>query len=186
MPARAATVSTDDVARARQEPVAYFASVAERLQRDGRMQIIDSLRATGHRGADLQAAFTREYARASLESSVFAHEGRHVIDQQEHPDLGSEELEFRAKCSQVVFATYPRLAAVAGIIQVNIGDGTPHGEANRRIMEGMRTWMGAHAGEIRGLDPAAPLLPQLPLLTDTQLRRAFRSMDPMGRATTPP
>jgi hypothetical protein len=36
-------------------------------------------------------------------------------------------------------------------------------------------------GEIAGLDRAAPLLPQLPLLTDAQLRAAFGSLDPFAR-----
>jgi hypothetical protein len=41
--------------------------------------------------------------------------------------------------------------------------------------------MTSQAGEIAGLDRAAPLLPQLPLLTDAQLRAAFSSLDPFAR-----
>ena len=61
----------------------------------------------------------------------------------------------------------------------NIGDGTPHGQGNLKIMEGIVTWMHAHEGEINGLFKSDPLLPQMPLLSDRQLREAFASMDPL-------
>jgi hypothetical protein len=48
-------------------------------------------------------------------------------------------------------------------------------------MEELVRWMRAHAGEIEGFDASAPVLPQLSLLDDGQLRRAFRSFDPMAR-----
>ena len=41
--------------------------------------------------------------------------------------------------------------------------------------------MKQHASEIRGLDRSAPLLPQLPLLTDRELKAAFASLDPFAR-----
>lgn len=168
--------SARDARVARSTPVAYFPGVEERLLRDARSAIIDSLRAAGLSGRGLEAAFKHEYARAELESSVFAHEGRHAIDQSFEPGLSSEELEFRAKVAQVMFGPRPRVGAVSGIIQANIGDGTPHGEANRRIMEGLVRWMESHAAEIPALDPANPLLPQLPRLSAEQLRSAFASM----------
>lgn len=40
-------------------------------------------------------------------------------------------------------------------------------------------WMEEHGSEINGLDPELPLLPQFDLLTDEQIRAAFRSMDPL-------
>jgi hypothetical protein len=70
---------------------------------------------------------------------------------------------------------------MSAIIHPNIGDATPHGRANARVMYGLLKWMRQHTREIRGLDASRPLLPQLPLLTDTQLRAAFRSMDPLAR-----
>jgi hypothetical protein len=45
--------------------------------------------------------------------------------------------------------------------------------------------MRAHAGEIRGLDRSRPLLPQVPLLSDEQIRAAFRSQDPFAAAAGP-
>jgi hypothetical protein len=105
--------------------------------------------------------------------------GRHAIDGA-WPELSTEDREFRAKLSEVTFAPHPRLA-LDGILDANMGDPTPHGQADRRAMEGVLAWMTSHAGEIAGLDRAAPLLPQLPLLTDAQLRAAFGSLDPFAR-----
>jgi hypothetical protein len=38
-----------------------------------------------------------------------------------------------------------------------------------------------HRKEIRGLDKERPLLPQLELPSDEQMREAFRSMDPLAK-----
>ncbi|MGH7630655.1 MAG: hypothetical protein ACREOF_14985 [Gemmatimonadales bacterium] len=177
--ARIAADSAADLARARTTPVAYFPGVAARLERDGRRRLLDSLAASGLRDRELEAAFTRELGRAAVESSIFAHEGRHAIDAA-WPELSTADREFRAKLSQVTFAPRPRLS-LDGILDANIGDQTAHGQANRRAMEGVLGWMESHAGEIAGLDRAAPRLPQLPRLTDAQLRAAFSSLDPLAR-----
>ena len=48
-------------------------------------------------------------------------------------------------------------------------------------MRGLVAWMREHGSDIGGLDLARPLLPQFDLLTDEQIRAAFRSMDPLAR-----
>lgn len=176
--------SAADAVRAMAAPVAYFPSVLARMQRDDGRALLDSLRAEGLGGGALEAAFQRAVGEAVQESSIFAHEGRHAIDQ----TLGrfsTEELEYRAKLSQVVFAPRPRLA-LEGTMSANVGDRTPHGRANARVLRGILEWMQAHAAEVAGLDPSAPLLPQLPLLSDAQLREAFRSLDPLARDAAAP
>ena len=90
----------------------------------------------------------------------------------------SSEKEFRAKLSEVAFAPEPRLS-VGSIFSSNIGNSSGHGQANERIMRGVVEWMEEHGSEIDGLDPELPLLPQFDLLTDEQIRAAFRSMDPL-------
>ncbi|HEX5724242.1 MAG TPA: hypothetical protein VFX98_02180, partial [Longimicrobiaceae bacterium] len=181
---RIAADSAADAERARTTPVAFFPSVTGRMRRDARQALLDSLRTAGLDGAALEAAFQHALGEAVQESSIFAHEGRHAID----ATLGrfsAEELEFRAKLSEVAFAPRPRLA-LDGIMSAILGDRTPHGRANERIMRGVVEWMKAHAGEIAGLDASAPLLPQLPRLSDEQLRRAFASLDPLAGGTPPP
>jgi hypothetical protein len=171
--------SAADLSRARGTPVAYFPGLAARLERDGHRYLLDSLERTGLRGAALEAAFTRELGRVEVESSIFAHEGRHAIDASDS-ELSAEEREYRAKLSQVVFAPVPQLA-LDGILDGTVGDATPHGQANRRVLEGVLGWITNHAREIAGLDPRLPLLLQLPLLTEYQVREAFQSLDPLAR-----
>ncbi|MEJ7812979.1 MAG: hypothetical protein WKG32_21370, partial [Gemmatimonadaceae bacterium] len=180
--AEIAVDSAADLVRARTTPVAFFPGVAKRFARDARERLLDSLRGTGLAGRALEAEFERAYGAATQESSIFAHEGRHAIDATMGLKPGPAELEFRAKLSEVAFAPSPRLA-LGGIISATLGDRTPHGQANERVMRGVLAWMRAHAGEIRGLDRAAPLLPQMPVLSDEQLRRAFASMDPLAGAS---
>lgn len=163
-------------------------SVEERAQlgRDG----VAELPATSSR-LELQAydaiaarfpddeAFVAEVWRATNQYSIEAHEGRHALDKIADPNLSSAQLEFRAKLSQIIFADYPRLGlgSVAGQ-SINT---TPHGQGNRRVLEGYRRWMRAHRDEIAGFDRNQPTLSQLHLLTDEQIVAAARSMDPWAR-----
>ena len=164
---------------AAEDSIAFLPGVAARLRRDARDALLDSLRNAGLVGTTLAAAFIRTASRLSHESSILAHEARHAIDDMLTPEVNTEEREFRAKLSEIAFSGHPKLV-FSSIMHPNIGDATPHGRANARIMTGLIAWMREHANEIRGLDPSRPLLPQLPLLTEQQLRRAFRSMDPLA------
>jgi hypothetical protein len=96
-------------------------------------------------------------------------------------------LEFRAKCSQVVFSTDPLLVVGVGdIFAPSIGlQDNGHGAANTRVMKRLAAWMETHATEVAGLDTSRPLLPQFDRLTDDQIRAAFRSMDPWAQGSIP-
>jgi hypothetical protein len=171
-----------DKQTAAKNPTAFLEGLQKRIYQQGLQQLLDRLKARGLTGRQLQIAFLSEYDRALQESTIFAHEGRHAIDQQpgSFKVTSGEELEFRAKLSQVAFAPAPRLT-LNGIIDANIGDSSPHGQANLRIMKGLVQWMSAHSTEIHEFDRASPVLPQLDKLTDDQLRIVFRSMDPLAR-----
>ena len=177
---RIAEDSAADLVLARRKPVAYFPSVAERLERDGRLELLDSLRRAGVAGPELEAAFERDIGDAVVESSIFAHEGRHAIDKGLGVWMRAPELEYRAKLSQVAFAPLPRLA-FEGVMSPNVGDDTPHGKANLRMLTGIEALMREHAAELP-IDPSLPLLPQLPRLDDASLRAAARSLDPLAHA----
>ena len=164
---------------AQSDSIAYLPGVAARLRRDGREALIDSLRRAGVSDLTLGAVFVRVASRLMRESSIIAHEGRHAIDEMLRPSLTPEEREFRAKLSEIAFAERPKIV-MSSIVHPNIGDATPHGRANARVMLGLIRWMRAHASEVHGLVINRPMLPQLPLLSDAQLRRAFRSMDPLA------
>ena len=164
---------------AQSDSIAYLPGVAARLRRDGRQALMDSLRRAGVSDLTLGSVFVRVASRLMRESSIIAHEGRHAIDEMLRPSLSPEEREFRAKLSEIGFAERPKIV-MSSIVHPNIGDATPHGRANARVMLGLIRWMRAHASEVRGLLVNRPMLPQLPLLSDAQLRRAFRSMDPLA------
>jgi hypothetical protein len=169
-----------DDERARENPRAYLPGLALRLEMQGAKNVLQRLERRGLEGDELRLAFLAEYDRAVQESSIFAHEGRHAIDFLIGTKLRPEwKREFYAKLSEVVFTTDPRLA-LGGIIASNIGNDSYHGQANLHIMKGLMKWMKRHRKEIQGLDRKRPLLPQFDLLSDEQIREAFRSMDPLA------
>src|SRR5690606_26962554 len=106
------------------------------------------------------------YWRATIQHSITLHEGRHALDKASGAFTG-DELEFRAKLSEIALADYPRLA-LANIAGQTLGD-TAHGLANRRLLEGYRSWIRRHRREIAGFDRSAPALAQLHLLSDAQI-----------------
>lgn len=169
-----------DRERAREDSIAYLPGLKMRLARQGLEDLESDLEARGLVEEALEARFLAAYREAKFASGIVAHEGRHAIDRLlELDELSLADREYRAKLSEVAFAPRPRLA-LGGILDRNIGDPTPHGQANARIMRGLLAWMKDHAAEIRGLQTDRPLLPQLDLLRDAQLRAAFRSMDPLA------
>ena len=170
--------SSLDDALARENPHAFLPGLVMRLKRQGVNRLLLRLRSEAAEGEDLRLRFLSLTERAVQESSIFAHEGRHAIDKRAGVS-SSRKLEFTAKLSEVAFAPEPRLA-LGGILTANIGDHTPHGQANLKIMKGLVSWLEKHRDDIDGLDPERPLLPQLDLLSDQQLRDAFRSMDPLA------
>jgi len=172
-----------DRERASKDPYAYLPGLSERLRDQGLTRILDEEKAQGLSDGALRAAFVAATDRAVIESSIYAHEGRHAIDAQFEDVKDGATREYRAKLSEIAFAPAPRLA-FDGILTDGIGNPTPHGQANLRLMKGLVAWMEAHRASIAGLDAGAPLLPQLDRLTDEQLRAAARSLDPMA-ATVP-
>lgn len=176
--AQLAIDSVADLARVTGRQIAYVPGTAFRLMRDGARALLDSLRGAGLTGDTLRGAFVQLADDAIREASIFAHEGRHAIDRA----LGitdAAELEYRAKLSEIAFAPRPKLV-LGGIVHASIGDPTPHGRANVRVLRGVVAWMVSHRQAIAGLDTSRALLPQLPLLSDAQLRTAFRSLDPLA------
>ncbi len=182
--AKMAEETERDTERATKDPYAYLPGLSQRLLDQGLTRILDEEKARGLSDGALRAAFVAATDRAVIESSIFAHEGRHAIDSQFFEDVKDRATrEYRAKLSEIAFAPAPRLA-FGGIFTDGIGNPTPHGQANLKVMKGLVAWMDAHRATIAGLDAGAPLLPQLDKLTDEQLRAAARSLDPMA-ATVP-
>jgi hypothetical protein len=174
-----ARFSSIDDSLASVQPHAYLPGLALRIKNKSYTRLLKSLKAQGMANTRLRTSFISEVDRLKVESSIFAHEGRHALDRRSflHWSRSSTQKEFNAKLSEVASSDAPFLAMLGGILLSNIGDGTSHGQANQRIMEGLVNWMQQHRSEIAELDSDRPLLPQLDLLTDEQLRRVFRGMD---------
>jgi len=168
--------SVADIARARADSVGYLPGVAARIFRAGTSAILDSISRDSMPYAAEEAAFVRALFEDLTATTITTHEARHVADARRTTLVASGvDAEFRAKIDEVSGARRPKLALTA-ILHPNIGDATPHGQANRRVMFGLVRWIRAHASELVGFQSALPALVQLPLLTDAQLRAAFQSM----------
>jgi len=139
-------------------------------------RLLDSLKAQGFKDNELRMNFISSYESINVNSSIFAHEGRHVIDKNIGNFTG-QKLEFRAKLSEIFFTQFPFLA-ISSIFIENIGQNHAHGQANEQIVINLVKWMDNNKNEIKDFDTGRPTLPQLDLLTPEQLKKAVQSMEP--------
>jgi len=168
--------SAQDDAAAKLNPFGYFEGLMHRLHRRAHSTLLSSLQARGLQGPELRLAFLDELQNRHV-GCVQAHEARHLID---HGKVTGYRYEMNAAIAQPLFGPDP-VTCLAGVISPNIGaKDNGSGEGNTHIMKGLAAWMNAHASEIRGLDRSRPLLPQFDLLTDQQIRSAFRTLDPLA------
>lgn len=170
--------SRQDDLIAGKNPYAYLPGLSLRITFNTRNGILDSLKSRGLKGGDLRISFINIIENRARKSSIFAHEGRHAIDNIYSGPMKSSEEEFRAKLSEIYFSGDPFLG-LRGIMHENIGDGTSHGKANLKVLKGIVGWMDDHKEEIQGFDIERPTLPQLDILNASQLRDAVRTIDPM-------
>ena len=177
---RATQLADGDLARLKDQEIGYLPGVAMRLQIQAGDEIATVARqAAQQQGLDFETIFLRTYWDDVVDHSITVHEGRHVLDKQTFGDTGlaDDEMEFRAKLSELELAKMPKLA-LANIMSANMGDGTPHGNANQRVIAGLVDWMKGHAQHIAGFDATVPYCAQLDKLSDSDLREAATAMDP--------
>jgi hypothetical protein len=157
--------------------------LSRRMQFEGVQARIDGLRDGGLEAEDLVSTFVRWYARFHVGKSIFAHEGRHSIDQKFFADdwkrWSGGEKEYRAKLSEITFSSDPYLA-LADLLAQSVNR-SQHGKANLKIRKTLVKWMAAHQDEIEGIHAGKPLLVQAHLLTADQIRRCFTDADPLAR-----
>lgn len=149
-----------------------------------RMDALDSLYASlyqqGLREKALQIAFMHSFEQKQQDASIFAHEGRHSIDQiyfkNDFDKAPAREREYRAKLSEIACADFP--VYLLGKIISKAGP-TGHGQANQMILNNTLEWIGQHQQDIKGYNPALPAIKQIYLLTESQIRSCFREIDPL-------
>jgi len=148
-------------------------------------KIYKRLSASGLQGMELNIGFIDEILKLTVASTVFAHEGRHAIDQLYFPTefkaMTDDERELRAKFSEVVYSLNPKMAFTGSILGSDLDEHTNHGKANMRFRKIIVDWMTAHEAEISGLDKNVPLLMQFDLLTDAQLIAICKNADPIAK-----
>jgi hypothetical protein len=155
--------------------IAYLPGLADRLMLQSVDQIASGI--GGPRGAAFVKAFAARESELTARHSIWIHEGRHALDATwfKSANFPGDVLEYRAKLAEILLADYPRMA-FGSIDDALIGTDSQHGLANARIMEGYRSWIEAHQGDMRGYDPGVPALLQLDRLTDGQLRQVAAAL----------
>lgn len=166
---------------AKNDETVIFPGMLAKITYKSRLDLFNDLINKGLSGEALKNRFMSEYETLSFENSITAHEGRHLIDHQIAKEkaltLTPEELEFRAKLSEIAFAKYPFMA-LASILAHGIGS-SPHGIANKRLITGLYHWIETNGNKVEGIRTDLPKGAQLDLLTNEQLIAAVRSMDPL-------
>lgn len=172
-----------DLAALKRSDVAYLPGLADRLHLQAVTQVGDRARAAAGPAGNLRTAFLNEYWRATLQHSIYSHEGRHALDRELVRGVarfGDSNLEYRAKLSELALSDYPRMA-FGSINDSTIGSGNAHGKANERVLMAYADWMRRSSRSIAGYDSALPALVQLDKLSDAQIRAVARSLDPIAR-----
>ena len=181
---RQADRARSDVAAARDGGIAFMPGLADRLRLQVVAQVAGRARSlAAASGGDLRRAFLDEYWRGNFQQSILAHEGRHALDRDLVHGLArfdDANLEYRAKLSQLALADYPRLALL-NINDPTVGGGTPHGDANDRVLREYADWVAANPNQVARYDPRLPAAVQLDRLSDAQIRAIARGLDPIAR-----
>lgn len=146
--------------------------------------LFDSLQKMGLKDETLSIAFINETMRLNIESTVFAHEARHAIDQllfkKDFDGMTDDEKELRAKFSEIVFAPKFKMASTGSILGGDLDVSTSHGKANFHLRKIIVDWMEKHSNEIIGFDNTMPVLMQMTLLSDEQIATICIEADPLA------
>ena len=152
------------------------------MQLNALTSLVDDIRESGLNARDQKLEFIRRIRQIRVASAIFAHEGRHSIDQkyfaEAFKDWESAEREFRAKLSEITFSPRPYMT-LAGLLGQSVNE-SGHGKANLKIRTMLQDWMTKHQSEIDEVDPQRPLLAQAHLLTAEQIKSCFTEADPMS------
>ncbi|TWV93658.1 hypothetical protein [Chitinophaga pinensis] len=154
--------------------------VGMRMRIDALDTLYAVLQRQGLQGRELQIAFMNAFETKQQDASIFAHEGRHSIDQiyfkKQFDEAPPKEREYRAKLSEIACADFP--VFLLGKIISRTGPGG-HGQANQMILEDVLHWMSRHPSDIHGYDPAIPAIKQIYRLSEAQIKTCFREIDPL-------
>ena len=126
--------------------------------------------------------FVNDFSQLMLVNDIFIHESRHAIDHTNGMIPGktnpAADLEYTAKLSELGLGPAPMLA-LSRVMAGNMGDGTGHGDANQKVIEGFVAWMNDNPSKLKNIDVQSPMLIQLANLNDDEIRMIARALDPL-------
>ncbi len=175
------TMHNDSVAAI--SPLADLPGLRDRLEYRFNMKVLDSLQALNLSQTALRTAFIRTLWEYENDHNYW-HEGRHNLDTQLRVKgyRNMDSTEYWAKLSQIAFARMPSLELKMVMnYHPTTGPDNGHTAADAKLVRQFYEWMQAHRNEIQGLDEHRPLLCQVDLLTEEQIRNIARSYDPLYR-----
>lgn len=171
--------SKKDLETAESIPYAYLSGMAERIKYREVMKLYEKLKKKYRAFDELKFAFITKLDEITVKSSIYAHEGRHIID----IEMGVNDLvqrEFQAKLSEVIFSKMPFFSLIGPIYGSDMGADTSHGQANLMIIKGIINWMECNSHEIKDYRDDLPMILQLDKLSDRQLRSILIKMDSLA------
>jgi len=172
----------NDVLMAAEEEISIFLGMLAQIKFKSQFNLLKDIKKTGYTGDELQQEFKAAFQKLTFENEILSHEGRHLIDRivekEQGVKYGQEELEYRAKLSEIAFSKYPFMA-LGSIFHGGI-DNSPHGMANERLAKELYNWMDKNWQEVKGIDANLPKNMQLSKLTDEQLVSIIRFLDPLN------
>lgn len=171
----------EDELTAKKNPHTYLPGVVRKIEYRELKKIFEEVKSKAKTQDNLQLKFIKYMKNLTKNSSIFIHEGRHVIDKNLSQKFTSAELEYRAKLSEVALSPYPMYVFIRQVMMHNIGSHSSHGQGNLMVVKNLTQWMESNAASIKGFDKNRPTLAQIDLLTDTQLKTALQSVDPLAQ-----
>jgi hypothetical protein len=175
--------SLQDDSLARLQTLVDLPGLRDRIEYRFTISILDSLQSLNLEGEKLRTAFIKTLMEYDNRHNYW-HEGRHNLDADLHSSIfhNHDSYEYWAKLSQISFANLPSFELERAFnYNPKTGPNDGHTGADAKIVTEYYNWMNTHKNEIKGLDTKRPLLCQVDLLTEDQIRNIARTLDPIYR-----
>lgn len=172
--------SLQDDSLARLNKLADLPGLRDRIEYRFITKTLDSLKALNLEGEKLRAAFINTLMECDNQHNYW-HEGRHNLDANLNSSWfhNHDSYEYWAKLSQISFANLPSFELERAFYYNPKGPNNGHSAADAKIVTEYYNWMNNHKNEIKGLDSKRPILCQVDLLTEEQIRSIAKSLDPI-------
>lgn len=156
-------------------------SLSVKLYLSGLDALHNRLKESGLKDQNLKLAFLQKFSECRVEASIFAHEGRHAIDQKCFPEefkkSSSAEREYNAKLSQITYSSEPRFELAQMLGDLNRNSESGHDKSNMMIAKTGIEWLKKNHQKVKGFSKEKSYFSQLSLLTAEQLKECYRSAD---------